>query len=86
MRYLARFILAATFALALPLPLAAQGPAAVTQLRPAVEPARLAAVVDWLTGDVERGRIPGAVILVARDGKILLHEAVGYADKDKKVP
>jgi len=26
--------------------------------------------------DVEKGRIPGAVVLVARDGKLLLHEAV----------
>jgi len=48
--------------------------------------AKLDAIVDWLKADVEKGRIPGAVVLVARDGKILLHEAVGWADKDKKIP
>ena len=36
--------------------------------------------------DVEKGRFPGAVVLVMRDGQVLLHEAVGWADKDKKVP
>jgi CubicO group peptidase (beta-lactamase class C family) len=44
------------------------------------------ATLEWLKADVERGRIPGAVVLVARDGKVLLHEAVGWADKEKQVP
>src|SRR5438876_5030770 len=48
--------------------------------------AKLGAIVDWLKADVEKGRIPGAVVLVAQDGKILLHEAVGWADRDKKIP
>jgi CubicO group peptidase (beta-lactamase class C family) len=77
-------IIAAT--LALPQPLLAQAPAAVTELRSGFEQAKLAGVVGWLKADVERGRIPGAVVLVARDGKIVLHEAVGFADKDKKTP
>ncbi len=51
-----------------------------------VDAAKLAAIVEWLEADVEKGRVPGAVVLVARDGKILLHEAVGWADKDRKVP
>ena len=51
-----------------------------------IDQKKLAATVDWLKRDVERGRIPGAVIIVARDGKILLHEAVGWADKGRKVP
>src|SRR5262245_20132187 len=51
-----------------------------------MDPAKLAAIVDWLKADVDKGRVPGAVVLVARDGKILLHEAVGWADKDRKVP
>src|SRR6266487_4369910 len=48
--------------------------------------AKLGAIVDWLKADVEKGRIPGAVVLVAKDGKILLHEAVGWADKEKQIP
>jgi CubicO group peptidase (beta-lactamase class C family) len=86
MRYFTRLLLAATFALALPLPVSAQAPATVTELRPGIEPAKITAIVDWLKADVAQGRIPGAVVLVARDGKIVLHEAVGWADKDKNVP
>src|SRR5882724_1110434 len=51
-----------------------------------LDAAGLGAIVDWLKADVEKGRIPGAVVLVAKDGKILLHEAVGWADKDKQIP
>src|SRR5947207_161662 len=54
--------------------------------QPSVDAAKLGAIVDWLKADVERGRIPGAVVLVAQNGKILLHEAVGWADKDRKIP
>jgi len=57
-----------------------------TAQRAAIDTQKLAAIVDWLKADVEKGRIPGAVVLIARDGQVLLHEAVGWADKDKKVP
>lgn len=50
------------------------------------DPQKLAAVVDWLKADVENGRVPGAVVLVAHDGTIVLHEAVGWADKNRGVP
>jgi CubicO group peptidase (beta-lactamase class C family) len=56
-----------------------------TAQRAAVDTQKLAAIVDWLKADVEKGRIPGAVVLIARNGQVLLHEAVGFADKDKKV-
>jgi CubicO group peptidase (beta-lactamase class C family) len=45
----------------------------------------LSGIPEWLKGDVERGRIAGAVVLVARDGKLVMVEAVGWADKDRKV-
>ena len=35
---------------------------------------------------VERGDIVGAVLLVARKGKIVLHEAVGMRDKEQGLP
>jgi CubicO group peptidase (beta-lactamase class C family) len=50
-----------------------------------IDAKKLAAIPEWLKADVERGRIPGAVVLVARDGKIVMVEAVGWADKDRKV-
>ena len=48
--------------------------------------ARLNQVVEWLKTDVAKGRYPGAVVLVAQDGKVLLHQAVGWADKERGVP
>ncbi len=35
---------------------------------------------------VERGDLVGAVVLVARHGKIVLHEAVGWKDRDRDLP
>jgi len=50
-----------------------------------IDAKKLAAIPEWLKADVERGRIPGAVVLVARDGKVVMVEAAGWADKDRKV-
>lgn len=60
----------------------ATAPAAPLQ----VDSARLAPVVDWLKADVAQNRYPGAVVLVVQDGKVLLHQAVGWADKERSVP
>ena len=43
--------------------------------------ARLARIAEVLKADVERGRIPGAVVLVARNGRVAYFEAVGFRDK-----
>lgn len=83
------FLMASGLALAQPLPAfsqAATATANVTELRSSIDQRKLSGVVDWLKADVAAGRVPGAVVLVARNGKILLHEAVGWADKDKQVP
>ena len=47
--------------------------------RMAAEP--LAQFAASLRADVEAGRIPGAVVLVARDGEVALFEAIGYRDR-----
>ena len=36
---------------------------------------------EVLRADVESGAIPGAVVLIARDGNLVYHEAFGYADR-----
>lgn len=46
---------------------------------------KLNAITAWLKADVDNGRTPGAIVLIARDGRIVAHEAVGWADKDKKI-
>ena len=48
--------------------------------------ARLARIGDVLRVDIERGRIPGAVLAIARKGKIVYFEAFGYRDKAAGVP
>jgi CubicO group peptidase (beta-lactamase class C family) len=47
---------------------------------------RLARLPAVLQAAIERGRIPGAVVLVARDGKVALFEAVGFRDKAANAP
>ena len=86
MRHFAfRLFVAAALAVAAPLPAFAQDAAPNAVARASFDSAKLASIVDWLKADVDKGRIPGAVVLVARNGQVLLHEAVGWADKDKKI-
>jgi CubicO group peptidase (beta-lactamase class C family) len=84
-RIVALALLSVGLCYAQPVELRAQEQTTTAQ-RAAVDTQKLAAIVDWLKADVEKGRIPGAVVLVARNGQVLLHEAVGWADKDNKVP
>ena len=43
---------------------------------------RLARIGEALRADVEKGRLPGAVVAVARKGKIVYYQSFGYLDKD----
>ena len=42
---------------------------------------RLARIGQTLRADIDKGRIPGAVVAVARKGKLVYFEAFGYLDK-----
>src|SRR5262245_29474162 len=42
---------------------------------------RLAAIAKVINADIEKGRLPGAVIAVARRGKLVYYEAFGFRDK-----
>src|SRR5262245_21281716 len=92
MRQVALKLLTATvvgLALVSPVPTFAQksAPAAASAAtRAGFDTQKLQASVGWLKADVDKGRIPGAVVLIARDGEIVLHEAVGWADKTKQIP
>src|SRR6202158_1684198 len=68
-------------------------PAVATDPLPRAKPesvgmssARLARIGEVLRADIERGRIPGAVVAVARKGKLVYFEAFGYRDKVAGVP
>ena len=48
--------------------------------------ARLADIGKLLRADVDRGRLPGAVIAIARHGKLVHFEAIGFRDKVAGAP
>ena len=47
---------------------------------------RLDRIGQILRADVERGRIPGAVVVVARKGRIAYFDTVGFRDKSSNAP
>ena len=47
---------------------------------------RLARIGAALNNDIDNGRMPGAVIAVARKGKLVYYEAFGFLDKSKGTP
>ncbi len=47
---------------------------------------RLARIVTTLQADVDSKKIPGAVLLVVRDGKVVVHEAIGKIDPAGSAP
>jgi len=47
---------------------------------------RLGQIDTLLKGDIEKGMIPGAVVLVARKGKIAYFKSFGMRDKEKGLP
>ena len=74
-------LLALSFAVAAADPLPRAEPETV-----GMSSARLARIGEVLRADIERGRIPGAVVAIARKGKIVYFEAFGYRDKAAGVP
>jgi CubicO group peptidase (beta-lactamase class C family) len=47
---------------------------------------RLSRIGAALNADIDAGRIPGAVIAIARHGKLVMFEAFGYRDKEANAP
>ena len=48
--------------------------------------ARLGRIIPALNADIEAGRLPGAVVAVARHGRLAFHEAVGHLGPDRRAP
>jgi CubicO group peptidase (beta-lactamase class C family) len=66
---------------------------ASAQFRPAVSPeaegfsaSRLARIDSLIEPLVARGELPGAVVFLARDGRIVMHKAYGYRDTRTRAP
>src|SRR5205809_7083066 len=63
------------------------------QTLPAAKPAdvgrsaeRLDRLTQWLSSEVNKGTIPGAVTMIVRNGKVAYFEAVGVLDPETKTP
>ena len=50
------------------------------------DPDRCTRMLQTLQAQVDCGRLPGAVALIARQGRVLLHEAIGSLDPTKGTP
>ena len=50
------------------------------------DPARCTQLLQTLQAQVDVGRLPGAVLLIARQGQVLLHEAIGSLDPASGTP
>src|SRR5262249_31128541 len=48
--------------------------------------ARLARITEMMRTDVEKGRMPGAVAIIARKGRIVYFETVGFRDRAANAP
>src|SRR5271170_588686 len=48
--------------------------------------ARLQRLTEAYQGYVDRGELPGAVLLIARGDKVAYLQAVGFQDREKKTP
>src|SRR4051812_19646514 len=47
---------------------------------------RLNRITQFFQSEVDQGTIPGAVLVVGRNGKMVYRQAVGYQDREKKRP
>ena len=62
----------------------AQAPDPMPRIKPedaGFSPARLARIATVLNEDIQKDRIPGAVLAIARNGKLVYFQAFGYRDK-----
>src|ERR1700746_1344826 len=47
---------------------------------------RLKRLSDRINEGVQKGELPGAVVLIARNGKIVMFDAFGFRDREAKAP
>ncbi|MBV1798070.1 serine hydrolase [Siccirubricoccus sp. G192] len=73
-------------ALALALPLAAQPLPGAKPEEVGLDPQRLARIRPFIEREVAESRLPGAVIMIARRGRLAYAEAIGFRDKAEGAP
>ena len=84
---LVRAVAVAALAFAVVLPVAAQGiPKAQSPEEVGFLATRLKRLSDRINEGVQKGELPGAVVLIARNGKIVMFDAFGFRDREAKAP
>jgi CubicO group peptidase (beta-lactamase class C family) len=79
--------LAAVVALSIVAQAAAQGiPKAQNPEEVGFSAQRLKRLSDRIKEGVDKNELPGAVVLIARNGKVVMHESFGFRDKEAKAP
>jgi CubicO group peptidase (beta-lactamase class C family) len=79
--------IAAVAALAIAIPAAAQGiPKAQSPEEVGFVSQRLKRLIDRIEEGIKNNELPGAVVLIARNGRIVLFDAYGFRDKEAKAP
>ena len=82
-----RLAAAAALALSVALPAAAQGiPKAQSPEEVGFVASRLKRLSDRLDEGVKNNELPGAVVLIARNGKLVMFDSFGFRDKETKAP
>src|SRR2546423_1620776 len=84
---LVRVVIAAALAASIALPAVAQGiPKAQSPEEVGFVATRLKRLSDRIEEGVKNNELPGAVVLIARNGKLVMFDSFGFRDKDAKVP
>ena len=87
MKVLRKFVSAIVLVLFLSAAAFAQGlPVADSPEEVGMSSERLARLTSGLKAAVEKGTIPGAVGIIVRKGKVAYFEAIGFQDRENKVP
>ena len=82
-----RLAAAAALAASVALPVAAQGiPKAQSPEEVGFVASRLKRLSDRLEEGVKNNELPGAVVLIARNGKLVMFDSFGFRDKETKAP
>ena len=84
---LSRVIVGAALAASLPLNIALADPLPVSAAeKVGLSPQGLQRLTATLKAEVDKGRMPGAVIAIARKGQLAYFETIGYVDPASKAP
>jgi CubicO group peptidase (beta-lactamase class C family) len=84
---LVRLAAVAALAVCVALPAAAQGiPKAQSPEEVGFQSSRLKRLSDRLEEGVKNNELPGAVVLIARNGKLVMFDSFGFRDREAKVP